>query len=91
MRSSNSASTPSDAVRQHVLENSQRLKESGLTELELARRRRGDPVEVSITLRPRQETTMTLSLIAERLRMGIKTHLPHLLYWQGAQRKKSGE
>jgi hypothetical protein len=29
----------------------------------------------------RQETTMMLSWIADRLQMGTRTHLAHLLYW----------
>jgi hypothetical protein len=35
-----------------------------------------------------RETTMTLAWIAERLRMGTKAHLSHLLYWQKRGRKK---
>jgi hypothetical protein len=38
--------------------------------------------------RVRRETTMTLARIAERLQMGTKTHLSHLLYWQKRGRKK---
>jgi putative transposase len=53
---------------------------------DLARRRKGAPEKVQLALRLRQETTMTLSWIAERLRMGTKTHLAHLLYWE-ARRK----
>jgi len=45
------------------------LKESGWTELELGARRRGHPAKVATALRLRQETTMTLSWIAERLWM----------------------
>src|SRR5689334_22008726 len=58
-----------------------RWKESALGE-----HRKGDPRKVKIALRLRRETTMTLAWIADRLRMGTKTHLVHLLYWQG--RKK---
>jgi len=35
----------------------------------------------------RLETTMTLAWVASRLTMGTKTHLAHLLYWQGRERK----
>jgi len=49
----------------------------------------GEPVKVGIALRPRQETTMTLTWIAQRLQMGTKTHLSHLLYWQGRDKKKN--
>jgi hypothetical protein len=50
---------------------------------------RGDHM-VAIALRLRQEGTMTLSWIPERLRTATRTHLSHLLYWQGGQRRKSG-
>ncbi len=56
-------------------------------EADLSRRRKGDPTKVGIALRLRRETTMTLSWVAQRLRMGTKTHLAHLLYWHG--KKKS--
>ena len=41
-----------------------------------------------MALRLRRETTMTLAWIAQRLQMGTKTHLAHLLYWQGQEKKK---
>jgi len=49
----------------------------------LAARRKGDSEKVKIAQRLRRETTVTLAWIAERLQMGTKTHLAHLLYWQG--------
>ena len=52
----------------------------------LAQRRKGDPGKVQVARRLRTETTMTLSWIADRLQMGTKTHVAHLLYW--ADRKK---
>src|SRR5438552_2362442 len=30
----------------------------------------------------RRKTTMTMAWVAQRLQMGTKTHLGHLLYWQ---------
>ncbi|MBI4557404.1 MAG: transposase [Candidatus Hydrogenedentes bacterium] len=48
----------------------------------LAERRKGDAVKLAIARRLREESTMTLAWIAERLNMGTKTHLAHLLYWQ---------
>ena len=48
----------------------------------LAERRKGDPAKIAIAQRLRAETTVTLAWIAERLNMGTKTHLAHLLYWQ---------
>jgi len=66
----------------------QELRKLGWSNEDLSRRRKGDPQKVKIALRLRGETTMTLSWIAERLRMGTKTHLSHLLYWQGRGKKK---
>ena len=54
----------------------------------LASRRKGDPGKVAIAQRLRRETTVTLGWVAERLRMGTKTHLAHLLYWQGRKNNK---
>ncbi len=81
-------------IRESAEEKAQRIvqaefKKLGWQEAELNRRRKGDPVKLGIALRLRQETTMTLAWIAERLQMGTKTHLSHLLYWQGRDRKKN--
>jgi putative transposase len=48
----------------------------------LAARRKGEAVKIAMARRLREETTMTLAWIAERLSMGAKTHLAPLLYWQ---------
>ena len=58
------------------------LRRRGWEESELARRRKGDAEKVALAQRLREETTMTLAWIAERLQMGSKTHLAHLLYWR---------
>jgi len=58
------------------------LKRTGWSEPDLLKRRKGDPKKLKIALRLRKETTMTLSWIANRLHMGTKTHLSHLLYWR---------
>ena len=54
----------------------------------LARRRKGDPAKIALAQRLREETTMTLAWIAERLQMGTRTHLAHLLYWQRRNNRK---
>ena len=46
---------------------------------ELPRRRKGDPAKLTIAWRLRQETTMTLKWIAERLHMGRWTYLSNCL------------
>lgn len=53
---------------------------------DLATKRKGDAAKVAMALRLRRETTMTLAWIAARLRMGTKTHLAHLLYWENRGR-----
>ena len=45
----------------------------------LGARRKGDPGKLAIARRLREETTMTLAWIAERLKMGTKTHLASAL------------
>jgi hypothetical protein len=52
----------------------------------LQERRKGDAFKVRLAERVRAETTMTLRWIAERLRMGTRGHLPHLLYWQNREK-----
>jgi len=46
---------------------------------ELARRRKRDPAKLQIAWRLRQETTMTLKWIAQRLQMGRWTYLSNCL------------
>ena len=65
------------------------LEKLGWQEADLIRRRKGDPEKLGIALRLRQETTMTLAWTAQRLKMGTKTHLSHLLYWRGKERKRT--
>ena len=47
---------------------------------DLESRRKGDPAKVALAERLRAETTLTVGWIAERLRMGTRGHLNHLLY-----------
>jgi hypothetical protein len=55
------------------------LRELSWAEMDLAQRRKGDPGKVQIARRLRAETTMTLGWIADRLRMGVWTHVSNLL------------
>jgi putative transposase len=64
------------------------LKKMGWTGKTLKEKPKGDKEKVKVAERLRRETTMTLEWIAERLRMGAKTHLSHLLYWQKRGQKK---
>ncbi len=57
------------------------LRRLGWSQKSLEQTRKGDPKKVQIALRLRRETTMTLAWVAERLRMGTRTHLAHLLHW----------
>ena len=49
-------------------------------EADLKKRQKGDPAKVAVAARLRAETTMTVGWIAERLGMGTRGHLNHLLY-----------
>jgi hypothetical protein len=55
------------------------LRRWRLTEDDLEGRRKGDAKKVKVARRLRQETTMTLSWIAERLKMGRAGSLGNLL------------
>jgi len=67
---------------------SEELQRIEWREADLQSRRKGAPEKIVIAQRLRRETTMTLQWVADRLRMGAKTHLSHLLYWQ---RRKPAE
>lgn len=57
------------------------LEQRGWDAASLGTRPKGDPAKVAMAARLRKDTTMTLSWIADRLHMGTRTHLVHLLYW----------
>ncbi len=58
------------------------LKSKGFSEQHLEALPKGHTFKVILAARLRAETTVTLSWIANRLRMGTRGHLTHLLYWQ---------
>jgi putative transposase len=62
---------------------SEELKKARWNEQTLEQRRKGDPAKIRMAQRLRRETTMTHAWIAQRLKMGTRGHLTHLLYWQG--------
>ncbi|HZR20674.1 MAG TPA: hypothetical protein VFE51_25560 [Verrucomicrobiae bacterium] len=64
------------------------LKKLGWTGADLLERAKGDITKIRVAKKLRQETTMTLQWIANALHMGTKTHLSHLLYWHGKEKKK---
>lgn len=70
----------SEAKAARILD--EELRRALWSETELKLRQKGDPQKLRIARRLRTETTMTLQWIANRLHMGTKTHLSHLLYWQ---------
>ena len=63
------------------------LKQARWTEEDLRLRRKSDGVKIRLAAQLRQETTMTLKWIAQRLQMGAWTHLTKRLY---EQRKEGG-
>ena len=64
------------------------LKRRRWQEADLKTRPKGHSVKVALAVRLRVETTLTVGWIAERLGMGTRGHLNHLLY---RQRKTDGE
>ena len=67
---------------------SEELKRGRWQEADLKTRPKGDSVKVALAPRLRAETTMTVGWIAERLAMGARGYLNHLLY---RRRKLGGE
>ena len=63
------------------------LKLGRRQEVDFKTRPKGDSVKVALAARLRAETTMTARWIAERLAMGTRGYLNHLLY----RRRKLGE
>ncbi len=59
------------------------LQRKGWTAADLQARRKGDPFKVRLAAKLRAQTTVTMSWIAERLCMGTRGHLTHLLYRHG--------
>ena len=57
------------------------LERKGWTERDMRNRRKGDGFKVRLAKRLRAETIVTMKWIAERLSMGSRGHLTHLLYW----------
>ena len=64
------------------------LKRGQWQEADLKTRPKGDSVKVALAARLRAETTMTVGRIADRLAMGTRGYLNHLLY---RRRKLGGE
>ena len=64
------------------------LKRCRWRESDLKTRPKGDAVKVALAVRLRAETTMTVGWIAERLGMGTRGHLNHLLYRQRKARQE---
>ena len=56
------------------------LKRGRWQEADLKTRPKGDSVQLALAARLRAETTMTVGWIAERLAMGTRGYLNHLLY-----------
>jgi hypothetical protein len=79
------ASHYGEELRESAQEKAQRIvdeemRKLGWAEADLERNRKGDRRKVRIARRLRQETTMTLKWIADRLRMGTWTHVANRLY-----------
>jgi hypothetical protein len=79
-----------DAVHAQKLVQAE-FERRGWAQGELSRRRKGDPRKVAITWRLRQETTMSLKWIAQRLQMGTWTYVSNCLVQRKKQAEKKGE
>ena len=55
------------------------LQTDGVTAEQIAGWRKGHPFKVQLAARLRAQTTVTVSWIAQRLAMGTRGHLAHLL------------
>ena len=58
------------------------LRAQNIPEEQLSRWRKGHPFKIELATRLRSETTVPLDWIAQRLKMGTRGHLAHLLYRQ---------
>jgi hypothetical protein len=63
------------------------LGRRGWTQAELERRRKGDAEKVAMAWRLRQETTMSLKWIAQRLQMGTWTYVSNCLVQKRKEEK----
>ena len=70
----------SEAKAERII--SEELRRLNWTHKMLAATRKGDSAKLKIAHRLRTESTMTLAWIANRLQMGTRGHLSHLLYWR---------
>ena len=83
-----SAATASQATQANeIIE--EELRRLGIAEDELIAKRKGNPDKIDIALRLREQTTVTLTWIADRLRMGTTTHLAHLIYWRRRREREA--
>ena len=74
--SANRHETQQDKAERIVREE---LKRAGWKEKDLPEQRKGDKAKIAVARRLRQETTMTLQWIAQRLEMGSWTYVSNLL------------
>ena len=63
----------------------QELERQGWADGDLRMRRKADAFKVRLAGQLRALTTVTIKWIAERLCMGTRGHLTHLLYWHGRE------
>src|SRR5258708_17572088 len=56
------------------------LQAESVPEEQLARWRKGHPFKIKLAARLRSDTTVTVGWIAQRLSMGSRGHLAHLLH-----------
>jgi hypothetical protein len=75
------AKSSGEAKAERLIQES--LRSEGVSAQDLVGWRKGHPFKIRLALKLREQTTVTLAWIAERLAMGSRGHLMHLLYRNG--------
>ena len=72
------------AKAEHLI--AEALRSEGVPDEQLGRWRKGHPFKIELAAKLRTQTTVTLDWIAQRLQMGTRGHLAHLLYLYSHER-----
>jgi REP element-mobilizing transposase RayT len=78
-----------EAKAERLIEEALRLE--GLRAEHLASWRKGHPFKLKLAMKLREQTTVTVAWIAERLAMGSRGHLMHLLYKSGKGQRSAND
>src|SRR6266850_912554 len=76
----------SEQKAEHLVQTA--LRQLKWKESDLTQRSKGDQAKVKIASQLRAQSVMTMEWIAQRLHMGTRTHLNHLLYWHRREQRQ---